>query len=409
MTFLDAVLFGYAGLCAAWLAYLLLAEGLQPNWQALLLVVFWVLVAYLVLPRLHRVLTYLYVPNYFIGRTRTSDGLLGDPVNLAFRGSEAQLHGVLTAAGWTRADEVTLASSWRIVRDTLTRRPYAQAPVSPLFLFERRQDFAYQQEVAGNPAQRHHVRFWRCPPGWRLPGGYAVDWVAAGTYDRSVGLSLMTLQVTHRIAADIDVERDHVVASLTGADPAVRVDRIDHFATGYHARNGGGDAMITDGDLPVVDLRGAQAADAWRRVPTSDSRDRRPGAIAFSAVVTWVRALVVGVVALLVLLDPSSTRDLLGSGVGTATLASAVALFGMAAFDVWLGVATYTGRNWARVLLMLASATTVTLAFLAAAKGGPRPVLDTTLPHIALGILVLLALTTPAARAYATRPRAVPA
>jgi hypothetical protein len=58
---------------------------------------------------------------------------------------------------------------------------------------------------------------------------------------------------------------------------------------------------------------------------------------------------------------------------------------------------------------MLASATTVTLAFLAAAKGGPRPVLDTTLPHIALGILVLLALTTPAARAYATRPRAVPA
>ena len=50
----------------------------------------------------------------------------------------------------------------------------------------------------------------------------------------------MTLQVTHRIAADIDVERDHVVASLTGADPAVRVDRIDHFATGYHARNGEG-------------------------------------------------------------------------------------------------------------------------------------------------------------------------
>jgi hypothetical protein len=409
MTFLDALLFGYAGLGAAWLAYLLLAEGLQPNWQALLLVVFWVLVAYLVLPRLHRVLTYLYVPNYFIGRTRTSDGLLGDPVNLAFRGSEAQLHGVLSAAGWTRADEVTLASSWRIVLDTLTRRPYSQAPVSPLFLFERRQDFAYQQEVAGNPAQRHHVRFWRCPPGWRLPGGYAVDWVAAGTYDRSVGLSLMTLQVTHRIAADIDVERDHVVASLTGADPAVRVDRIDHFATGYHARNGGGDAMITDGDLPVVDLRGVQAADASRRVPTSDSRDRRPGAIAFSAAVTWVRALVGGVLALLVLLDPSSTRDLLGSGVGTATVASAVTLFGIAAFDVWLGMATYTGRNWARVLLMLASATMVTLAFLAAAQGGPRPVLDTTLPHIALGILVLLALTTPAARAYATRPRTVPA
>ena len=167
--------------------------------------------------------------------------------------------------------------------------------------------------------------------------------------------------------------------------------------------------MITDGDLPVLDLRRVRAADTWRCVPTSDSRDRRPGAIVFSAVVTWLRALVGAVLALLVLLDPASTRDLLGSGVGTGSVTTAVGLLGVAALDVWLGGATYTGRNWARVLLMLASATTVMIAFLAAARGGPRPVLDTTLPHIALGILVLLALTSPDARAYATRPRAASA
>ena len=43
----------------------------------LLLIVFWVLLTYLLLPRLHRILTRLYVPGYFIGRARTSDGLLG--------------------------------------------------------------------------------------------------------------------------------------------------------------------------------------------------------------------------------------------------------------------------------------------------------------------------------------------
>ena len=47
-------------------------------WGILLLVFFWGLLAYLVLPRLHRILTSIYVPDYFIGRTRTSDGLLGD-------------------------------------------------------------------------------------------------------------------------------------------------------------------------------------------------------------------------------------------------------------------------------------------------------------------------------------------
>ena len=63
-----------------------------PGWQLLLLVVFWVLLTYLLLPRLHRILTRIYVPGYFIGRAHTSDGLLGDPINLAFLGDEAQVH-----------------------------------------------------------------------------------------------------------------------------------------------------------------------------------------------------------------------------------------------------------------------------------------------------------------------------
>jgi hypothetical protein len=179
-------------------------------------------------------------------------------VNLAFQGTGDQIRASLEAAGWTEADPVTLGSSWRIITSTLTRRSYDEAPVSPLFLFGRQQDFAYQQEVDGNPAQRHHVRFWRCPDDWLLPGGRRVDWLAAGTFDTSVGLSLFTLQVTHRIDADTDVERDHIVSSICGADPRVTVDVIADFATGYHARNGGGDSIRTDGDLPIVDVRAVE-------------------------------------------------------------------------------------------------------------------------------------------------------
>ena len=82
-----------------------------------------------------------------------------------------------------------------------------------------------------------------------------MDWLAAGTFDTAVGLSLFTLQVTHRIDADTDIERDHIVATLSAADARVRVDVIPDFATGYHARNGGGDSIRTDGDLPIVDVR----------------------------------------------------------------------------------------------------------------------------------------------------------
>jgi len=253
---LDDAFFVFAGLAAVWLAYLIITEAFSWGWWAIgFAIAFWLILAYLVLPRLHSILTRIYVPSYFIGRARTSDGLLGDPVNLAVLGTEEQLTRCMAEAGWTRADDITAASTWRIVSSTLLRRSYDEAPVSPLFLFGRRQDLAYQQEVAGNPAKRHHVRFWRCPDGWMLPGGHRVDWVAAGTFDRAVGFSLFTLQVTHKIDANIDIERDHIVRTLRGADSRVRIVIIRDFSTGYHSRNGGGDSIHTDGDLPVIDLR----------------------------------------------------------------------------------------------------------------------------------------------------------
>ena len=267
----DWFFFTFAGLAAIWLAYLSFTESFSLGWWGILgVLAFWVLLAYLVLPRLHRILTTVYVPEYFIGRARTSDGLLGDPVNLAFMGDGDQIEAALRTGGWTRADDVTLASSWRIISSTMTRRSYEHAPVSPLFLFGRQQDFAYQQEVDGNPAQRHHVRFWRCPDDWPLPGGRRVEWLAAGTFDSSVGLSLFTLQVTHRIDADTDVERDHIVSSLLAADPGIRVE-IQDFSTGYHARNGGGDSIRTDGDLPIVDVRGVPTVPGPDAAPASDA------------------------------------------------------------------------------------------------------------------------------------------
>ena len=267
----DAALFAFAGLATIWLGYLLVREGTRPGWQLLLLVVFWILLTYLLLPRLHRILTPIYVPGYFIGRARTSDGLLGTPSTSPCSEHEAQVHEAMTRAHWSRADDISAASAMGMIRSTLTRRSYPEAPVSPLLLFDRQQDFAYQQEVDNNPAKRHHVRFWRAPEGWMLPGGFPVDWLAAGTYDRSVGLSLFTLQITHKIEENTDIERDYIIETVTEASPEVEVEVIRDFSTGYHSRNGGGDLIQTDGDLPILDVRPIEAPPCRRRT------HRQPG------------------------------------------------------------------------------------------------------------------------------------
>lgn len=263
---IDNTFFLLAGLAAIWLAGEYFKLSFVLDFRLLLIIPAWGVIAYLTLPRLHRILTRIYVPNYFIGRTRTSDGLLGDPVNIAFDGTAEQLHRSMTQAGWTLADPVTFRSSAKIVWSSITRASYPTAPVSPLILFDREQDLSYQQEVDGSPSRRHHIRLWRCPKDWPLPGGHRVDWVGSASYDTAVGVSFFTLQVTHRIAADIDRERDHVVSTVRSSVPESSVSMIEDFSTGYHHVNGGGDKIHTDGNLPIVDvskvgLRSASSGD----------------------------------------------------------------------------------------------------------------------------------------------------
>lgn len=130
---IGGIIFIFALLCAAWLIILIALRITQGSWL-FNLAVFWAVLTYLVLPRLHQIFTYLYVPDYFIGRTRTTDGVLGDPINLAFDGDANDIRSAMQHAGWIEADPITVRSSIGIVMSTLRRRPYPSAPVSTLKL-----------------------------------------------------------------------------------------------------------------------------------------------------------------------------------------------------------------------------------------------------------------------------------
>lgn len=215
----------------------------------------WLATAYIFIPRVHRILTKLYLPDYYIGRSRTGDGLLADPVNLAFVGTRSQIIDSMKQAGWVRADELNLRTSIKMIKNSVLRRSYKTAPVSSLFLFSRKQDLAFQQEVGGTTSKRHHVRFWKCPNDWYLPGGARADWLAAASFDRRVGLSTFTLQITHKIEAEIDQERDYVISTLKESGAPISVRVANNFSNAYHDRNGGGDRIRTDGALPFVTFK----------------------------------------------------------------------------------------------------------------------------------------------------------
>jgi len=242
-------------LFAFYLLYdLLLDEFLDGSNQIYPLLGLWLVSAYVVIPRIHRALTNYYLPNYFVGRIRSPSGFLSDPVNLAFIGSEKNLHKAMQNSGWEPADALTAMTLAKTAYATLFRKSYPTAPVGSMFLFNRRQNFAYQQQVGGSPNTRHHIRFWRTPKKWYLPGGRTADWLAAATYDTHVGLKLATGQIDHLIHEDIDAERDYIIKTLQEAKAIKKLDIVKHFTDAYHDRSNGGDRIKTDGSLPFIEL-----------------------------------------------------------------------------------------------------------------------------------------------------------
>ncbi len=76
---------------------------------------------------------------------------------------QRQLASAFKAMGWTQADALGLASSWRMAKAFVLNRPYPAAPFSTLYLFGRGQDVGFQCAIDNSPRKRHHVRFWGCP------------------------------------------------------------------------------------------------------------------------------------------------------------------------------------------------------------------------------------------------------
>ena len=69
---LVAVVFGYT------IYDLFFRELLTRKIHIFLYIVTWLILSYLIIPNITKIITKIYLPEYFIGRSRTSDGVLGD-------------------------------------------------------------------------------------------------------------------------------------------------------------------------------------------------------------------------------------------------------------------------------------------------------------------------------------------
>jgi len=204
--------------------------------------------------------------------TTTGDGLPGDPVNLALVGTLQQLCAAFAAAGWSGADRLGLASSWRMVRAFVFKSPYPTAPFSTLYLFGRGQDVGFQKAIDNSPRKRHHIRFWAMSltraedtvataSFWlntdRPADNARVLWVGAGTRDTGLSLTRLTFQITHATDADTNAERDYIVGELMKNQ---LIDDVRSYRSGQPLERV--NRYITDGEVTLANLLDIPSATA---------------------------------------------------------------------------------------------------------------------------------------------------
>jgi hypothetical protein len=254
------------GILSVWLIVFVLRFTDQRLPTILALALTYGIAAYIVLPRAVRmglkILQRKRVPRF----TVTGDGLPSDPVNLVLIGTLQQLRAAFVIAGWSEADRLGVASSWRMICAFVLNSPYPTAPFSTLYLYGRGQDIGFQKAIDHSPRKRHHIRFWALSLAraeatvgtasfWlntdRPPHDAHVLWVGAGTKDTGLSMTRLTFQITHATDSDTNAERDYITAELRNNRV---IQDVNSYRSGQRLPLEPVNYYITDGDVTVARL-----------------------------------------------------------------------------------------------------------------------------------------------------------
>ena len=136
----------------------------------------------------------------------------GDPLNLVLVGDGRHILATLVRNGWDLTETMRRDTVWRTAASSVFGSHYRTSPVSPLYLYERSQDFALQK-ARHNVNERNHLRLWLAPV---TLDGQSV-WV--GQISRDIGVKLTSKTfVTHKIDPVVDEARLYITLDLAASE-----------------------------------------------------------------------------------------------------------------------------------------------------------------------------------------------
>jgi hypothetical protein len=152
--------------------------------------------------------------------TTNSDGdEYGDPLNLVLIGKEGDLLPAFVRRNWHATETTWSQAIIRTIKSFLQGERYRYSPISPLYVYGRRQDIGWQKARA-TINERNHMRFWLSPIRFRGKR------VFVGQISRDIGVKFTfkspTL-TTHVIDPDVDEARRYFAEDLVYSQAVARI------------------------------------------------------------------------------------------------------------------------------------------------------------------------------------------
>ena len=198
---------------------------------------------------LHRLVASMSSRTHATARQRPSD-----LTNVVLIGSRDQIAAAFAAAGWSVASPLSFRRRMQWIRAIGERHGFNSAPMSSLLLNGAQADMSWEKGL-NDVSKRHHIRLWKQAGEWQ---GQNL-WIGAATRDVDFGYLRPGRPFTHKIAADVDQERDKVAYDLVFTGCSNTLDWATRTNVPRITENGTGDAITTDARLAVVELNDCRA------------------------------------------------------------------------------------------------------------------------------------------------------
>lgn len=180
-----------------------------------------------------------------------TETLIGDnqePISLIVVARDDQeLVSYMKNTGWTLASMPDVGSMLNLAKTALLNQNYPTAPMTPSFWNAKVHDLGFEKPTeAQSVRERHHARFWKT--NIETPDG---EHVYVGTVSLDTGIKWL---ITHKIAPDIDSERELLFSDLETAGLVASSQKVQSV-TPVLGQNFTGDQFFTDGKLDILFLK----------------------------------------------------------------------------------------------------------------------------------------------------------